>query len=123
VADAPESWSQLDDDVERWVVPTWVTNAREYGDQPWIRLVLLVDAHAVLCAPQPTEKIAMTMADLADGPERAGERAGWEALAAHTRDARLEVAASLVDRAELVLPEDLIVYFVRSVEPTAHFHA
>ena len=123
MAGAPEGWSQLVDDVEHWVVPTWVTNAREYGDQPWIRLVLLVDAHAMLCAPQPTEKIAMTMADLADGPERAGERAGWEALAAHTRDARLEVAASLVDRAESVLPEDLIVYFVRSVEPTAHFHA
>lgn len=123
MADAPEGWSRLVDDVERWVVPTWVTNAREYGNQPWIRLVLLVDAHAMLCAPQPTEKIAMTMADLADGPERAGERAGWEALAAQTRDARLEVAASLVDRAESVLPEDLIVYFSRSVEPTAHFHA
>jgi hypothetical protein len=123
MAQAPDTWSRLVDDVERWVVPTWVTNAREYGDQPWIRLVLLVDAHAALCAPQPTEKIAMTMADLAEGDARAGERAGWEALAAHTRDARLEVAASIVDRAEEVLPEDLMVYFARSVEPTAHFHA
>ena len=123
MAETPDVWSQLVDDVERWVVPTWVTNAREYGSQPWIRLVLLVDAHAMLCTPQPTEKIAMTMADLAEGEARAGERAGWEALAAHTRDARLEVAASLVDRAESVLPEDLMVYFARSVEPTAHFHA
>jgi hypothetical protein len=122
VADIPDTWTQLVDDIERWVVPTWVSNAREYGSQPWIRLVLLVDAHAVLCAPQPTEKIAMTMADLADGAERAGERAGWEALAAHTRDARLDVAASIVDRAAEVLPEDLLVYFERSVEPTAHYH-
>jgi len=122
VADAPPAWSGLVDDVERWVVPTWVTNAREYGSQPWIRLVLMVDAHAMLCAPQPTEKIAMTMADLAEGADRAGERAGWEALAAQTRDARLAVAASIVDRAEMVLPEDLMIYFERSVEPTAHYH-
>lgn len=122
MADTPDTWTQLVDDIERWVVPTWVSNAREYGSQPWIRLVLLVDAHAVLCAPQPTEKIAMTMADLADGAERAGERAGWEALAAHTRDARLDVAASIVDRSAEVLPEDLLVYFERSVEPTAHYH-
>jgi hypothetical protein len=122
VADAPAAWAGLVDDVERWVVPTWVTNAREYGNQPWIRLVLMVDAHAMLCTPQPTEKIALTMADLADGAERAGERAGWEALAAQTRDARLEVAASIVDRADAVLPDDLMIYFERSVEPTAHFN-
>lgn len=122
MADTPDAWTALVDDVAQWVVPSWVTNARAYGDQPWIRLVLIVDAHAVLCAPQPTEKIAMTMADLAEGPERAGERAGWEALVAHTRDARLEVAARIVDAAESVLPSDLVPYFARSVEPTAHMH-
>jgi len=121
MAGAPDAWRELVDQVEGWVVPTWVANAREYGSQPWIRLVLIVDAHAMLCTPQPTEKIAMTMADLAEGPERAGERAGWEALAAQTKDARLEVAAKIVDAAEHVLPADLLTYFERSVEPTAHF--
>src|ERR1022692_711157 len=110
MAAAPDRWVALVDTLERWVVPSWATNAREYGRQPWIRLVLLVDAHATLCAPQPTEKIAMTMADLADGPERAGERAGWEALAAHTRDARLEVVAKIVDAGDYVLPGDLMPY-------------
>jgi hypothetical protein len=122
MAAAPDPWVALVDTLERWVVPSWATNAREYGNQPWIRLVLLVDAHATLCAPQPTEKIAMTMADLAEGPERAGERTGWEALAAHTRDARLEVVAKIVDAGDHVLPGDLMPYFERSVEPTAHFH-
>ncbi len=122
MGDGPDPWLALVDEIERWVVPGWVTNAREYGNQPWIRLVLIVDAHATLCAPQPTEKIAMTMADLAEGAERAGERAGWEALAAQTKDARLEVAARIVDSAESVLPGDLMLYFERSVEPTAHYH-
>ncbi len=122
MAAGPDPWVTLVEALERWVVPGWVTNAREYGNQPWIRLVLMVDAHATLCAPQPTEKIAMTMADLAEGAERAGERAGWEALAAHTRDARLEVTARIVDAADDVLPVELMPYFERSVEPTVHFH-
>jgi hypothetical protein len=121
MADAPDPWAALVESIERWVVPSWVTNAREYGNQPWIRLVLIVDAHAMLSIPQPTEKIAMTMADLAEGAERAGERAGWEALAAHTKDARLDVAAKIVDAAEDVLPSELMPYFERSVEPTAHY--
>jgi hypothetical protein len=122
MTETPAAWVTLIDAVERWVVPSWVANARAHGEQPWIRLVLIVDAHAMLAAPQPTEKIAMTMADLAEGPEREGERAGWEALAAHTRDQRLEIAAKIVDAAEHVLPDDLMLYFERSVEPTAHYH-
>ena len=122
VADAPEGWSRLVDDVERWVVPTWVTNAREYGNQPWIRLVLLVDAHAMLCAPA------------ADGEDRdddgrprgrsgARRRARGMGGACRTDEGRPPGGRrALVDRAESVLPEDLIVYFSRSVEPTAHFH-
>ncbi len=116
---ADDQWLALVDELERWVVPSWITNAREHGNQPWIRLVLMVDAHAMLCKQQPTEKIAVTMADLAQDPERAGERAGWEALASHTEDARMAIVAKIVDLSPELLPGELMPYFERSVEPVA----
>ena len=62
---APEGWSDLLGRLEPYVSPEWTKNAQEHGGQPWIRLILLVDAHHQLSTPRVAEKVAMTMADLA----------------------------------------------------------
>jgi len=62
-----------------------------------------------------TEKVAMTMADLA--VERPQERQGWEALREKAQVERMEVVAGLVDASETLLPGDLLPLFVRSIEP------
>lgn len=121
MSEVPEGWNALVDDLAEWVSPQWTRNARDFGAQPWIRLILMVDAHAALCQPQATEKIAMTMADLAT-EERAGEQAGWEAISGAARDKRMEIVASIVDRAESLLPEELLTFFARSVEPLSHMN-
>jgi hypothetical protein len=118
MADDPR-WAAMVDELKDWVVPSWTRNAAEHGDQPWVRLVLLVDAHAALCNPQPTEKIAMTMADLAEGRDE--HKAGWEAIVSSARDERLAVTAKIVDEAPQLLPGELMPYFERSVEPTSHW--
>lgn len=117
----PAGWDELVSSLEKWMSPSWVRNGREFGGQPWIRLVLLVDAHAALCHPQSTEKIAMTMSDLAEG--RDGERAGWEAISEASRTERIGVIMSIVDQAEALLPEELVTFFSRSIEPMTHMYA
>lgn len=121
MAEVPEGWNTLVEELSEWLAPQWVRNARDFGSQPWIRLVLLVDAHAALCNAQTTEKIAMTMADLAT-EERAREREGWEAVSAAARDKRMNVVATIVDRAESLLPAELLTFFARSVEPMSHMN-
>ncbi|HWH13723.1 MAG TPA: hypothetical protein VNT51_03190 [Miltoncostaeaceae bacterium] len=121
MAETPDAWAEITESVSPWMTPDWLRCAREFGSQPWVRLVLLVDAHALLSNPQATEKIAMTMSDLAEGRE--GERAGWSAINDSARDKRVNAVASLVDRAETVLSPELMVFFARSIEPLAQMHA
>ena len=113
----PEGWSEIVDSVRPHVSGEWVRFAEEHGDQAWIRLVLLVDAHAFLVQPRVAEKVAMTMVDLAAGSERAEERAGWEALQERAKEARVEAVTALVDAGPTVLPEELVPLFARSIEP------
>ena len=77
MSEIAERWNQLIDQLEPTMTAEWVKSARDHGEQPWIRLVLLVDAHDLLCRMGPTEKIAMTMADLAQGNDER-QREGWE---------------------------------------------
>lgn len=118
-APGPEVWEKIISDLEEWVSPQWVRAARDFGSQPWIRLILLVDAHAFMSQMQPTEKIAMTMADLAT-EARPKEQAGWEAIVEKSAEKRVALVASLVDRVESVLPPELLPMFSRSVEPFSH---
>ena len=120
-APAPEGWEAFTEEMGRWMSPDWSKCARDFATQPWVRLILLVDAHALLCTPQATEKIAMTMADLAEGRE--GERAGWEAINDHARTQRMDVVAAMVDRAGGFLPAELLPFFLRSIEPMSHMTA
>ena len=91
-------------------------NAREHGAQPWIRLILLVDAHHQLSTPRVAEKVAMTMADLAVDREK--EREGWEALRASAAEqARMNIVAGLVDATPALLSQELVLLFERSIEP------
>ncbi len=84
---APEGWGELLGRLEPYVSPEWSSHAREHGEQPWIRLILLVDAHHQLSTPRVVEKVAMTMADLAVDREK--EREGWEAVRASAADQRV----------------------------------
>ena len=113
------AWTALVDSLAPHMSPDWTKNAREHGGQPWIRLVLVVDAHDFLCRPGATEKIAMTMADLADGRD-AGQAEGWKAIADHTREERIGVISNLVDTAPGLLNPEHHEFFERSVEPSAH---
>lgn len=112
----PEVWEAIQNDLREWVSPQWMRAAADFGSQPWIRLILMVDAHAMLSQMQPTEKIAMTMADLAT-EARPKEQAGWEAIVEKSAEKRVAMVTSLVDRAESVLPPQLLSMFARSVEP------
>lgn len=112
---APEGWAPLMERLGQYVSPEWSRHAAEYGDQGWVRLILLVDAHHQLSTPRVAEKVAMTMADLA--VDRQDERAGWEAVREKAHEQRMEVVATLVDSAEGLLPAELLPLFVRSIEP------
>jgi hypothetical protein len=111
-----DAWAALREELRPHVSPEWHRYAHEHGDQPWVRLVLLVDAHAFLVQPRIAEKIGMTMADLAD--EREDERAGWQAIVQTSQEDRTELVTKVVDTAELVLPETLTPLFARSIEPS-----
>jgi hypothetical protein len=114
----PDGWARIVDGLRPHVSPEWVRSAQEHGGQAWIRLVLLVDAHHQLASPRVAEKIAMTMADLAVGHEREGERNGWEEVRRSAQEQRMELVAGLVDAAPALLPEDLRPLFARSIEPS-----
>ena len=108
-------WGELLLRLEPHVSPEWTRHAKEHGEQGWIRLILLVDAHNQLSTPRISEKIAMTMADLAVDREK--EAQGWEAVRAAAQDQRMDVVAYLVDSSESLLSEDLMALFARSIEP------
>jgi hypothetical protein len=110
-----EGWPALIGALQPHVSPEWTRQAREYGDQPWVRLIVLVDAHAQLSTPSLGEKIAATMSELAEGRE--AEREGWNVLRERARDQRQEIVARLVDAAPGLLSPELLPLFVRSVEP------
>jgi hypothetical protein len=113
---APEGWGEVVDGLEPYVSPEWVRHARESGDQGWIRLILLVDAHHQLSTPRVAEKVAMTMADLAG--DREAEREGWELIREKAHEERMRIVSGLVDASPSLLSEDLLALFARSIEPS-----
>lgn len=115
MGEVPAGWDDLVATLEPLVPPEWTKNARDHGGQPWIRLIVMVDAHNTLSQPRIAEKIAMTMADLAQNRE--AEAAGWTAIMEKARDERMEIAAKLVDAAPALLSEELYPLFARSVDP------
>jgi len=115
---APEGWPELVERLSAHLSPEWVRHAQEHGGQPWIRLILLVDAHHQLSSPRVAEKVAMTMADLAVGQNREVEREGWDAVRERAADDRMELVAGLVDAAPGFLSEELTPLFARSIEPS-----
>ena len=111
-----DAWAALREELRPHVSPEGHRHAEEHGDQPWVRLILLVDAHAFLAQPRIAEKIGMTMADLAD--ERDDERAGWQAIVQKSEEDRTALVTKVVDTAEVVLPDTLAPLFARSIEPS-----
>ena len=109
------SWTELLEALEQHVTPEWSRYAREHGDQGWIRLILLVDAHHQLSNPRVAEKVAMTMADLAGERER--EREGGEAIRTSAGEARVQLVMRITDSAEDLLSQELVPLFARSIEP------
>ena len=49
---APDGWAPLLDRLQPYVSPEWHRHANESGDQGWVRLILLVDAHHQLSTPR-----------------------------------------------------------------------
>lgn len=118
MSDAPAAtWEALVADLEPWVSPEWVRYAREHGDQPWIRLVIMVDAHHQLSQPRVAEKVAQAMSELADGRDR--EQAGWDEVRRRARAERHQVIERLVAAGPGMLPPDISGYFERSIDPYA----
>jgi hypothetical protein len=114
---APDGWGPLIDALSPHVSPEWTRHAREHGHQPWVRLVALVDAHHQLSTPMVTEKVANAMAELAI--EREAERSGWLQISERARADRQALQSRLVDAAPAVLPDTLMAYFERSIEPVS----
>jgi hypothetical protein len=114
---APEGWEELVVSLEPHVSPEWARQAREHAGQSWVRLIVMVDAHAQLSNPRIVEKIAMTMSDLA--VNREAEQQGWNEIRRRAEEERVATVARLVDAAPKVLPEELWPFFVRSVDPVS----
>jgi hypothetical protein len=115
MGEVPEGWEEMVASFEPHVSPEWARHAREHADKSWVRLIVMVDAHAQLNKPGIAEKIAMTMTDLA--MNRPQEQEGWMAIRSTAEDRRVELVSGLVDSAEKLLPEELWPFFVRSVDP------
>lgn len=113
---APEQWTVLLEEIRPYVTPDWMEHAEKHGEQPWVRLVLLVDVQNLLLNPFATEKVAETMAELAVGRE--DERKGWELIAAKKKEEREALVTHVFDVADAVLPAELLPLFTRAAEPT-----
>ena len=110
-------WEGLLEQLAAHLSPDWMEYARSHGDQDWVRLVLMVDAHHQLSSPRAGEKVANTMYHLAADHDRGDEAEGWEAIETRLRDARVELVATVVDSAEGILSEAHYPMFIRSAEP------
>lgn len=109
-------WDALLDEIGAHMSPDWMEYARSHGEQGWVRLVLLVDAHHQLSTARAGEKVANTMYHLANdqGEDDAG---GWEAIELKLREERVGMVTTIVDSAEGLLSEELYPMFIRSAEP------
>ena len=112
----PKAWSELVDELVPRMSPDWIQRARENADQTWIRLILLVDAQDRLSRPGIDERIATTMAELAED-RRETDRRGWTAVAERAKEDRERVLEHLVEVAGGVLPPEQQHLFQRSIEP------
>jgi len=112
----PEEWTKLLEDVRHYVTPDWMDHAEKHGDQPWVRLVLLVDLQNQFLNPFATEKVAQTMAELA--AEKDAEQRGWELIAARKKEEREALVTQIFDAADTVIPPELLPLFTRAAEPT-----
>jgi hypothetical protein len=97
--------------------PEWTNRALEDADQAWIRLILLVDAQHRLSGAGIDEKIATTMAELAE--DREAERRGWTVVMERAQEQREARLAHLLEVAPHVLPPEQLPLFQRSIEPLA----
>jgi hypothetical protein len=114
----PQEWSDLLEELNDYVTPDWLKHANDHGEQPWVRLVLLVDVQNQLLNPFATEKVAQTMADLA--VDRPSEMQGWEMLIAKTKEHREALITRIFDTAEKVLPPELLPLYTRAAEPARY---
>lgn len=112
----PKAWNEFVEELAPRMPHDWMQRARGDADQAWIRLILLVDAEDRLASPSIDEKIATTMAELAEEREEA-DRRGWTALAERAKEEREHCLERLIDVAGSVLPPEHLHLFQRSIEP------
>lgn len=110
-----DAWAAFVDEISPHVSPEWMRQAREHGDQGWIRLIALVDVQNTLCAPQIVEKVAMTMADLASG--RSSDAEGWTAIQSGAMEKRIELLHRIDELSSELLSPELHQLYLRSAQP------
>ncbi len=110
-----DAWSAFVDEITPHVSPEWIRQAREHGDQGWIRLIALVDVQNDLCTPKIVEKVAATMADLADG--RSTDAEGWIAIQRGALDRRIELLERIEELSPTLLSPELHQLYLRSAQP------
>lgn len=110
-----DAWTAFIDEVTPYVSPEWRRNAAEHGEQSWIRLIALVDVQNTLTQPQIVEKIAATMADLAQ--KRPDEQRGWETLHAEAVERRVTFLRRVEDLVPELLSPELYQLYLRSATP------
>ncbi len=110
-----DAWASFVDEIGPHVSPEWLRQATEHGEQGWIRLIALVDVQNVLCSPQIVEKVAATMADLADG--RSQDAEGWVAIQRGALDKRIELLHRIDELSPTLLSPELHQLYLRSAQP------
>ncbi len=110
-----DAWASFVDEITPHVSPEWLRQARDHGEQGWIRLIALVDVQNTLCSPQIVEKVAVTMADLADG--RSGDADGWTAIQRGALDKRIELLHRIDELSSELLSPELHQLYLRSAQP------
>lgn len=110
-----DAWSAFIDEVTPHVSPEWLRNAKEHGGQSWVRLIALVDVQNTLTQPQIVEKVAATMADLAQ--KRPDELRGWELLHAEAMERRHALLRRIDELVPDLLSPELMQLYLRSATP------
>ena len=110
-----DAWTAFVAEITPHVSPEWLRTVSEHGDQNWIRLIALVDVQNNLTAPQIVEKVAATMADLAQ--KRPDEQRGWEVLQSSATDRRMQLLRRLDELVPDLLSPELLQLYLRSATP------
>lgn len=115
--DTDALWDEMVDSLADSVPPEWTHFARSFADTPWMKAMLLLDAHDRLGGPSPTEHVSHTLHHLAESNGHALDAKGWETLHDKRREERRQLLILIEDKGPLVLDGEPAALFARSIVP------